>query len=527
MKRLRIPFIICVIIILAGVAGCRNRTADTSAHPVIATELTAFSEETTSAAIAETTAEPALEVPDMVAEADRGHHYAMDIVLDVGNRTVCGVVKVEVVNDSSEAWDTLCFRDYPSVFASGEYMEAVGLDASELKAKETKIDYFRNENGDELAFHRDGNEPTAVFVDLDRPLQPGEKRSVEYSYTATVPMLCDRYGTDGSVFNLCHFYLILAAYEDNAGWSTSPYTFYGESFYSICSDYSVRVHVPEEYTVISTGVLAETQEEDGGKVCVINALCARDFAMVAGPDFQVLTEEVNGITVNSYYIGEERVFGEQMLISGIDALKAFGEAYGKYPYPEVDIVETSLMAGGMEYSGLVMISSYTQTYTGGTTDDENYVMVRDITAHELAHQWFYGLIGTDPYSAPWLDESFAAFSEFVYFEESGDDLLLYNLLTTARNQGFLDPVNLPFKDYDDIENYYYTIYRVGSIMLYDLRNAMGEDVFYDMMRTYVSRHAFENVNSDDFIDAVYEFAGSDNEEVNEVLEQYMDLEPAE
>ena len=75
-------------------------------------------------------------------------------------------------------------------------------------------------------------------------------------------------------------------------------------------------------------------------------------------------------------------------------MNTFAAAFGTFPYPEMDVVLTSFASfGGMEYPTIIF------TNPGKLT-----------ISHELAHQYWYGIVGDDEFSAPWLDESFATWS---------------------------------------------------------------------------------------------------------------------
>ena len=90
------------------------------------------------------------------------------------------------------------------------------------------------------------------------------------------------------------------------------------------------------------------------------------------------------------------------------AIKLYGEWYGDYPYDELKIVDADDSPGaGMEYPGVVLISGKAVPFT---TLHEAEVI------HEIAHQWFYGMVANNELDEAWLDEGFATFTEIRYFE---------------------------------------------------------------------------------------------------------------
>lgn len=441
-----------------------------------------------------------------------GHMYDMDIELDTEAQVIRGVVRVDIVNQTDEEWLDLVFRDYPSLFSETELVYYSG-DEPVL----TKISYFEDESGENLTFERDPADNSVITVTLKDPIAPGQRQIIEYEFEAGIPTLADRYGAYQGCYNISNFYPVLSVFE-NGEWSRESYISMGECFYTIVSDYTVRIKTPADFTLASTGLTLDVEERSDGKYWNISAPCARDFTFVAGTDFHMLSEEVNGVVIEAYYLGDDVEFGEAMLEAGVDSIRAFGDAFGKYPYPDVNIFETTLFGGGMEYSGLVMIGSDIIDYS---TD---YSLVKRITAHELGHQWFFGIIGTDPYNEPWLDESFASFSEIVYADVIGDDSqsqMFYSQGLVSYFGEEYTPINRSFDEFYSYYEYSGSVYTTGEAMLYYLREAMGDDVFYHMMRTYVTRHAFEIVTGDDFLNVVYEYCGTDNEEINKIIDFYI------
>ena len=465
---------------------------------------------------------PSFNVPEEAApismQYDLGHKYDMTLELDADAQVVRGTVRVDIVNQTDATWNTLVFRDYPSLFTADGEVDAASYTAGSDNEQMTSISYFEDESGEILAYERDDNDVSVITVTLKEPISPGQRHVIEYEFEANIPTDADRFGAYGECYNVANFYPVLSIFE-NGEWSREQYIDMGECFYTIVSDYTVVLKTPEDFTVISTGLTVDVEEKEDGKYWNIAAPCARDFTFVAGADFNMLSEEVDGVMIEAYYIGDDMEFGRAMLEAGIDSMKAFGEAFGKYPYPDVNIIETELFAGGMEYSGLVMIGRDLEFYS---TD---YSVVKEVTAHELGHQWFYGIVGTNPYLEPWLDESFASFSEIVYADVIGDDYMSSEFDSYRPDSYFgreYTPVNRSYDQFGSEMVYFSSAYTTGEAMLYYLRDAMGAENFYHMMRTYVSRHAFGIVTEADFLNVVYEYCGTDNNEVNAVLEFYLD-----
>lgn len=91
------------------------------------------------------------------------------------------------------------------------------------------------------------------------------------------------------------------------------------------------------------------------------------------------------------------------------ALRFFNRKFGQYPYP--DLVVSCCV--GMEWPGLM----FTVPLPGkDPRQEERYLYV---THHELAHQWFYGIVGNDQYSVPWMDEGFTTYADRSFWRTLG------------------------------------------------------------------------------------------------------------
>jgi len=124
--------------------------------------------------------------------------------------------------------------------------------------------------------------------------------------------------------------------------------------------------------------------------------------MIMSPDFQVESGEVDGIRLNSYYLPQDETAGRAAYNQSAAALRAYSRMFASYPYTELDIVEAPTRHLGMEYPGL--------NYIGVVTYWDESDSQEQLVAHEVSHQWWYGLVGSDPFRYPWLDEGLAEHS---------------------------------------------------------------------------------------------------------------------
>jgi aminopeptidase N len=153
----------------------------------------------------------------------------------------------------------------------------------------------------------------------------------------------------------------------------------------------------------------------------------------------------------------------------------------------------------MEYPQLVMIS-----FSGERSMD----WTKSVNAHEIGHQWFYGIIGNNEYDEPWLDESFASFAAALY---DGDlDTLQVEPLPDEYYHLSSQIADFTARaDEGGIGAYYYTIYDFGSSTLNDLRQLVGDETFYSAMQQYFKEQKFGVSHTAEFMNAMEEGTGWD------------------
>ena len=180
-----------------------------------------------------------------------------------------------------------------------------------------------------------------------------------------------------------------------------------------------------------------------------------------------------------------------------------------YPWAKYDQVTIQdFVAGGMENTSLTTLTD--QTLFAPAT--ENIRTTRSLDAHELAHQWFGDLVTCKDWSHLWLNEGFATYYSHLHAGSLfGRDELLYGLWLDAENKILPqadDPRPIVFKGYRDArEQFDWRAYPKGSWVLHMLRNELGADLYRQGVRTYLERHAYGTVTTDDFRQVLEEVSG--------------------
>lgn len=329
-------------------------------------------------------------------------------------------------------------------------------------------------------------------------LEPDSTHHVDMPFTVKIPKGKDRFSWNGQTVSLGNWFPILAVY-DQKGWNVNPYFSSGESFYSLTSDFEVSLTTDASQVIATTGIEKRKIKLSNQLVThVYQAKNVRDFAIEMDSTYKVNTRMVDQIKVNVYYSPQHAKFADDMMKGAVESLQLFQEKFGPYPWPELDVVSMEGWFGGMEYPQLVMISLH---------DLSSPHWVRSVVAHEVGHQWFYGMVGNNQYDEPWLDESFANYAQALYDGEL--DLLQAEPIEDSRIH-LTSPVSVytaAGKQGEDM--YYHMVYEYGARTLNDLRKELGDAPFYQAMKKYVQQKRLGISTTADFIHSMEASSGKD------------------
>lgn len=317
---------------------------------------------------------------------------------------------------------------------------------------------------------------TAMSIDLDAPLDPGDTTSVAMDVRIELPSINDRFGRHGGL-SLAGTALPTLAVHDDDGWHLDPFVDLGESFYSIAGEYTVDLTVPRRLDIAATGRLTSITKVSGREKRRYVAHDVRDFEWAAGHLALVHDRDHNGVRVNVWYRRADisRPKANHMLGVSLKSMNEFSEDFGDYPYPDVDVVLTGFTTfGGMEYPQIVF------------TNPDRYTV-----AHELAHQWWYGIVGDDQYAEPWLDESFATWSQFLPFGP-WHDCQQYAWPSGAAR------ITNDMGYWSAHTSEYWVIYSQGGCMLANLSHRFGFHSFLDVLRDHATGAWLGVARTEDF-----------------------------
>lgn len=412
--------------------------------------------------------------------------------------------------------------------------------------------------------------PSVLVVRPGAPLAPGARLRVTLDLEATLPEIAPGrtglmaqgmeslsalsagesggdYGLlavgDG-VMSMANFYPVLARRVDGR-WERTDGGAVGDLGSDDLSNVHALIDLPSGYTLATTGTVLRRAEAAGRQRVEIGAAVVRDFAVMTGATLEVATRRVGDVEVRSIFQRQHREAGRRVLDVAASALEVFQRRFGPYPYVDLDVVEAPLVggAGGVEFPGLVTVASMFYgdapsvptrvgaTPGGGLGDLGGLLsalggggggasamlgqmlpsMLEFVTAHEVAHQWWHALVGSDSRAHPFIDESLAQWSAALYLEERygaersrrDADLQIKMNYQFMRTLGQADAaVDRPASAFATPIAYAGLVYGKGPYLYNAWRTAAGDPVFWRAMQRYVTTWRFRTAPATGFLDAL-------------------------
>lgn len=439
--------------------------------------------------------------------------YTMNLVYNEDN-TLTATQTLLYTNRSDTNLDTISFHLYPKAFAQGAVHRPV-TSANEDKAYPNGVSYGDIDilgvklDGEVWQHTLAGTDNDILNIGLKDDLEPTDQLSIEIEYKVYVPNINHRFGYGENAINMANFYPVVAVVEDGE-FVLDPYNSNGDPFYTDCANYNVTLSVPSKYKVASTGNQDKVVTTEETNTYTISAKCVRDFAFVMSEKLEVASATVEDTTVYYYYYNDEN-FNDN-LQAGVDALTTFNRLFGKYPYSTLSVVKTNFVHGGMEYPNLVYISD--------AAEGADYT---NVIIHEIAHQWWYGVIGSNAFNYPWLDEGLTEYSTVLFYEENPAYGVNTEELVKNTNNSYVTFVDLytdvlgkvdtsmnrKLDEYNTEPEYVYMTYVKGMLLFDNLCALIGRDVFLSGLQTYYSTYALGNVTPADFVAIMEKSSGRD------------------
>ena len=423
--------------------------------------------------------------------------YTIDVIFDDESKRLMCNQNLTYVNKTGKDIDKIYFHIYPNAFSKKEYAPFEESEISEAYPNGFNEGYvdIKNilNNSKALKYSIKGDKNDILEVSLGKTLKPNEKVSIDFKYNVKIPNCMGRFGYGDSTVNITNWFPIACVYDDR-GWNLKSYESVGDPFYSETSDFYVKILMPRKYDIGCTGKVISEKHDNEKIFYEIEANKERDFAFILSDKFDIQTDSYKGVLISTYNLNKD--LSEYTTEVAKDSIKIFSDLFGEYPYDTYSVVASDFYIGGMEYPNLVMIDSTLYK-------DSKKFILEYIIAHETAHQWWYSVIGNDEISEPWLDEALTEYSTVLYFENKYGKGVGEKLIKTMEVQSRNYLCHNMFKattQYKDSTEYSLNVYTKGAVIFNEVRNKVGDEVFFNTLKEYYNKYMYENVNGAKFVE---------------------------
>lgn len=352
------------------------------------------------------------------------------------------------------------------------------------------------------------DDETDVRVPLPEPLLPGEVLELRVRFSSQLPGIVERTGFSKDYHLVAQWFPKLARLRPDGTWAHFAFDPQAE-FHADFGDYDVELDVPREYVVGATGRLAHEVVNGERKRLRYLASPVHDFAWTAWPRFRVHERQIAGVQVRVLHPEGHQHNVERTFAAIEFGLPHYQERYGRYPYSTLTVVHPprhGRHSGGMEYPGFITTGGNWYAPWLGRS-------VELVTLHELAHQWFYGIVASNEARDPFLDEGLASYAELVAIEEwlgaggvvdflgLGVSLEALHRLAAARVAGD-QPIATAAADFASFRELGGLAYSRTAMVLRTLANVYGQEAMRATLAAYAREQRFRHPEPAALLDAI-------------------------
>ncbi len=465
--------------------------------------------------------------------------YDIDVTLIDSIHTLDGTLKVLYTNNSPDTLHEVYFHLYSNAFQPGSMMDerAHAIGSAPIFDRIGKLPpsewgkYWINSvtcNDQQSKFEITG---TIMRVILPAPLAPGTNVTISLPFREQIPRQIRRSGwmsREGVEYSMSQWYPKICEY-DVEGWQHQEYI--AREFYGVWGEFDVSITLPSQFTVGASGECVNPAEAKHGYERIaagekegafesdiaapgmttwkFHASPVHDFAWVA--DDRYIHEWAtmhDTITVHALYkTWVANWWNRSAIAYSMHALSTYSELYGAYPYHNFSC--TMAGDGGMEYPQLIMITGYRPSP----------LSLAGVIAHEAAHQWFYGLLGSNETREAFMDEGFTTYATTIAMDRLfGDNQEVpgtehswldwfvpkfsnkrdnYRGYQQIASQHYEEPLDIPH-DWFREDATAGQVYGKTAAILNMLEYALGDSVFAAGMKEYYNEWHFKHPHLVDF-----------------------------
>ncbi len=489
---------------------------------------------------------------DEATLSDQVVSYTIEAKLDPELHTIDGKQRLTWRNRSDQPVGSVYLHLYLNAFSSTGstfFTEARELGfgfRSEVPTDEGEWGFTRldrvQQNGVDVPWRfvqPDGGpetDRTVVRLDLPVPVAPGAELALDIDFFNQLPRVVARTGWFGSFHLVGQWYPKIGVLElpgergaEAARWNVHEFHLHSE-FYADFGRFDVTLDVPSEVRVGATGVLAgEPEVTDGRSRYRFVQEDVHDFAWTADAQFAeplTTTWRFPGspeVAVQVLYPPEYEKSAQPALQATLDSLEYFSRTLGPYPYRSVTVVippYNADEAGGMEYPTFFTASGFRDP----APDTLARAALDFVTVHEFGHGYFYGILASNEFEEPWMDEGLNEFWDQRMLTERhpdgigvtprwlkllGIDPQLNPFDMERLSAGLKDPVDaLGYSAWDRYSSGSFgTVYSRSATMLRELEARVGTEALERAFKLYYERWKFRHPSTADLREALAEGTG--------------------
>ena len=487
---------------------------------------------------------PSQIAPD--TRSPRNANYEIDARLDDDAKSIRGRETIRWRNITDQPTSELQFhlywnawRDQESTWLRERRMAGLfrpppadawsSMDVTALRVRDSSGDLRDATREMRFIAPDDGNarDRTVMSVPVGRSVGPNQEVEIELEWTAKIPRPFARTGWVGDFYFIAQWFPKLGVLEPR-GWNTHQFHAATE-FFSDFGVYDVRLTLPRRFVVGASGEqTSRTDNADGTTTHRYQGEDIHDFAWTASPSFVDLSQRFESPTLPPVVIRlllqpERRGQADRYFAIISATLKRYGEWFGAYPYPNLTVVDPAFQSDsdGMEYPTLVTGRSRWLTPGSSQTPEGT-------TAHEVGHQWWYGMVATNEFEHAWMDEGINTYATARVLAEAKNP----NRVESRYFGGFIPWSfrDIPFTrvDNDRLAGYRLNAeadapwtptfqywpstaaiisYNKTALWLHTLEQRLGWPTMQKIFSTYFERWKFKHPKPADFFDVVREVTG--------------------
>ena len=464
--------------------------------------------------------------------------------------TLDGSLSVVYTNNSPDTLREVFFHLYANAFQPGSMMDerALAIHTAPVYDRIHKLPESEwgkywinavNADNQSVRFEITG---TIMRVALAKPLAPGQSTTISFPFREQIPRQIRRSGWmsgEGVEYSMSQWYPKVCEY-DFEGWHHQEYI--SREFYGVWGDFNVELTLPSRFTVGASGECMNPSEVGHGYDQIasgikqgvfigdpdatvmtswkFHASPVHDFAWVADDQYvHEWTTWQDTITVHAIYKRwVQRWWEKSALAYSIHALSTYSELYGPYAYRNFSC--TMAGDGGMEYPQLIMITGLRPTPNS----------LAGVIAHEVGHQWFYGMLGSNETREAFMDEGFTSYvttiamdrlfgdaQEYLGQKHSWLDWFIpkfsnkrdnYRGYQQIASQGYEEPLDIPH-DWFREDATAGQVYGKTQAILSMLQYTLGDPTFASGMKEYYREWHFKHPHLTDFKNVMEKVAHTD------------------